>query len=163
MSAQKKKSGKADPPVENAIARNKKARFDYEVLEKFEAGISLVGSEVKSLRNGDVSINEAFARPRNGELWLLGMNIKLYQHANIRNHEPLRPRKLLLHRREIEQIMGLVSERGLTIVPLFLYWKRGVAKVHLAVVRGRRRYDKREVIKKREARREMDRAQRRRF
>ena len=162
MSAQRKKSGKRGSPDENVIARNKKARFTYEVIEKFEAGLSLVGSEVKSLRNRDVSINEAFARPRGGELWLLGMNIKLYQQANVRNHEPLRPRKLLLHRREIGRITGLVSERGLTIVPLSLYWKRGMAKVQLAVVRGRKRYDKREAIKKREAKREMDRAGRRR-
>ena len=147
---------------ENTIARNKKARFSYEVLDTVEAGIELLGSEVKSLRNRDVSINEAFARPRGGELWLLGMNIKPYKQANIRNHEPLRPRKLLLHRREIDRIIGSVSERGHTIVPLQLYWKHGIAKVRLGVVRGRRQYDKREAIRKRESDREIQRAARRR-
>jgi len=146
---------------ENLIARNKKARFEYEVLETFEVGLSLLGSEVKSLRNREVSINEAFVRPRNGELWVLGMNIKPYKQANIRNHEPLRPRKLLLHRREIQRIIGKVSERGHTIVPLVLYWKRGVAKARIALVRGRRQYDKREAIRKREDKREVQRAVRR--
>jgi len=159
MSAGRKKGGSHD---ENVIARNKRARFEYEILEKFEAGISLLGSEVKSLRNRDVSINEAFARPRSGELWLLGMNIKPYAQATIENHEPTRPRKLLLHRREINRLLGRISERGLTIVPLVLYWKRGLAKVQLGLGRGRKRVDKREVIKRREADREIRRALRRR-
>lgn len=153
----------ADKPAddgETTIARNKRARFEFEVIEKFEAGISLVGSEVKSLRNRDVSINEAFARPRKGELWLVGMNIKLYRQANVRNHEPLRVRKLLLHKREITRILAKIAEKGLTLVPLSLYWKRGKAKVCLALVRGRRRYDKRQVIKKRESERDIRRAQR---
>jgi len=157
-----RKKHRKRPADENTIARNKRARFEYEVLEEFEAGISLVGSEVKSLRNRDVSINEAFARPRGGEIWLLGMNIKQYAQANIRNHEPLRPRKLLLHRREINRILGKVAERGLTMVPLRMYWKRGVAKIGLALVRGRKRYDKREAIRKRESARDILRATRRR-
>ena len=156
-------SGKKPPKNdENTIARNKKARFEYEVLDTFEAGIALLGSEVKSLRNRDVSINEAFVRPRNGELWVLGMNIKPYKQANIMNHEPLRPRKLLLHRKELTRIIGQVSERGYTIVPLSLYWRRGIAKANIAVVRGRKRYDKREVIKKRESARDIERATRQR-
>ena len=159
MNANEKKSEAA---AENAIARNRKARFEFEILEKFEAGISLVGSEVKSLRNRDASINEAFARPRNGEIWLLGMNIKPYAQANIRNHEPLRPRKLLLHRREIARITGKVAERGHTVVPLALYWKHGIAKVLLALARGKREFDKRETIKRREAEREIRRERGRR-
>jgi len=141
------------------IARNKKARFEFEILETFEAGIALSGSEVKSLRNRDVSINEAFARPRNGEIWLLGMNIKPYAQATIGRLDPVRPRKLLLHRREIARIIGRVAERGWTLVPLKLYWKRGFAKVQIALARGRRRYDKRQVIKRREAEREIRRAE----
>ena len=157
MSTSRKTTRKSD---ENIIARNKKARFEYEVLDTFEAGIALLGSEVKSLRNRDVSINEAFVRPRNGELWVLGMNIKPYKQANMMNHEPLRPRKLLLHRRELARIIGQVSERGHTIVPLSLYWRRGIAKVRIAVVRGRKRYDKRDVIKRREATRDIERVMR---
>ncbi len=156
----KKRSGLAE---ENLVARNRRARFDFERLEEYEAGIALCGSEVKSLRNRDVSITEAFARPRGNEIWLVGMHIKPYAQANIQNHEPLRPRKLLMHRREINKIIGRVSERGLTLVPLSLYWKHGIAKVRLAVVRGRKRIDKRHVIKNREAAREMQRATRRRM
>ena len=146
---------------ENVIARNRRARFQYDVIETYEAGINLLGSEVKSLRNRDVSINEAFARPRNGELFLLNMNIKPYAQASIRNHDPLRPRKLLMHKREIGRIIGKVSERSYTLVPLTLYWKRGLAKARLALVQGRRKYDRREAIRKREAERDMQRAQRR--
>jgi SsrA-binding protein len=159
MSAKEKKSAASE---ENVIATNRKARFQYEILEKFEAGISLVGSEVKSLRNRDVSIAEAFARPKEGEVWLLGMNIKPYAQANIRNHEPLRPRKLLLHRREIHRITGKVAERGFTLIPLSLYWRHGIAKVLIAVARGKRQFDKRETIKKREAEREIRRERGRR-
>ena len=162
MNPRKAGKDKSDAPGENAIARNKRARFQYEVLETFEAGICLLGSEVKSLRNRDVSINESFARPRDGEIWVMGMNVKPYAQANIQNHEPMRLRKLLLHRRELQRIIGKVSERGLTLVPLRLYWKHGIAKVQLALVRGRRKFDKRQVIKKREAQREMQRAVRRR-
>ena len=160
MSAKEKKPGASE---ENVIATNRKARFEYEIHEKFEAGLSLLGSEVKSLRNRDASIAEAFARPREGELWLLGMNIRPYAQANIRNHDPLRPRKLLLHRNEIRRIIGKVSERGFTLVPLSLYWKHGIAKVLIAVARGKRQYDKRQAIRKREADREIRRQRGRRF
>ena len=159
MSAKEKKSAESE---ENVIATNRKARFEYEILEKFEAGISLLGSEVKSLRNRDVSIAEAFGRPKDEEVWLLGMNIKPYAQANIRNHEPLRPRKLLLHRREIHRMTGKVAERGFTLIPLLLYWKHGIAKVLIAVARGKRQFDKRESIKKREADREIRRERGRR-
>ena len=153
---------KKTSPDANVIARNKRARFEYEVLEQYEAGLSLLGSEVKSLRNGDVSINEAFVRPRDSDLWVVGMNVKLYAQANVRNHDPLRARRLLLHRREIKKIIGKVAERGMTLVPLRLYWKRGMAKMTVALVRGRRKYDKRQVIKKRESDRDIQRAMRRR-
>ena len=143
------------------IARNKRARFEFEILDTYEAGITLLGSEVKSLRNRDVSLNESFARMRGNELWLLGMNIKPYKQARLVNHEPLRPRKLLLHRKEIARICGKMSERGLTLVPLKLYWKRGIAKVLLGLARGKRQYDKRETIKKRQAARDIQRAIRR--
>jgi len=162
MSAKEYKGKKPGETEENVIVRNKKARFEFELLERLEAGIALVGSEVKSLRNRDVSINEAFARPRDGEMWLLGMNIKLYAMAGIRNHEPLRPRKLLLHRREIVRIVGKLTERGFTLVPLSIYWKHGIVKVQLALARGKRQFDKRQTIKKREAEREMRRQMRRR-
>jgi SsrA-binding protein len=142
---------------DNLIARNKRARFEFEILDTYEAGIALLGSEVKSLRNRDVSLHEAFARARGKELWLMGMNIKPYLQATIVNHEPLRPRKLLLHRKEIARICSKISERGLTLVPLRLYWKRGVAKVQLGLARGKRRYDKRETIKKRQAERDIQR------
>ena len=153
MSAKEKKSEAAAD--ETTIARNRKAQFEYEILEKMEVGLRLVGSEVKSLRNHDVSINEAFARPRDGELWLLGMNIKPYAQANIRNHDPVRPRKLLLHRREMVRLLGKVTERGMTLVPLALYWKHGIAKLCLALVRGKKQYDKRDTIRKRESERDI--------
>ena len=156
------KDKKAEASEANVIATNRKARFEYEILEKVEAGLSLLGSEVKSLRNRDVSIAEAFARPKGDELWLLGMNIKPYMQANVRNHEPLRPRKLLLHRREIEKISGKATVRGFTLIPLLLYWKHGIAKVLIAVARGKRQFDKRESIKKREADREIRRERGRR-
>jgi len=151
---------KHDENAADTIASNKKAFFNFEILEKVEAGLALLGSEVKSLRNRDVSIGEAFVRPRGDELFILGMNIKPYLQANIRNHDPLRPRKLLLHKREIRRLIGKVSERGYTIVPLRLYWKHGIAKVQIATARGRRQFDKREAIRKREDRREIRRAAR---
>jgi SsrA-binding protein len=144
------------------IARNKKARYAYDILDTYEAGLSLLGSEVKSLRHRDVSINEAFARPRGDELYILGMNIKPYKQANILNHEPTRPRKLLLHRKEIDRIRAKLAERRLTLVPLRLYWKHGIAKVKLGLARGKRKYDKRQTLKKREAERDIARARRRR-
>jgi len=160
--AERRKHSKPTSGEENIIARNKKARFEYEVLDTFEAGIALLGSEVKSLRNRDVNINDAFVRPRREELWLLGANIKPYAQATIVNHEPLRPRKILLHRREILRIVSRIAERGHTVVPLKMYWKHGKAKVLIGLVRGKRTYDKRETIKKRDAKRDMERALRRR-
>lgn len=142
------------------IARNKKANFQYEILEKFEAGIVLTGTEVKSLRNRKVSINESYAKFRNNEMYIFGMNISPYEQGNRSNHDPTRVRKLLLHRREINRLIGKVQLKGLTIIPISVYFnKRGIAKSELCVARGRRIIDKREKIKKktieRDIRREM--------
>jgi SsrA-binding protein len=162
MSDTKKNASKKEDDIP-AIARNKRARYEFEILEKFQAGIALWGTEVKSLRNGDVSIGEAFARPRGKELFLLGMNIKPYKQASARQHEPLRPRKLLMHRKEIDRICAKLAERGYTLVPLSLYWQRGMAKVCLGLARGKRQYDKRHSLKKRESERDIARAQRQRI
>jgi SsrA-binding protein len=141
---------------------NSKARFNYQILEQAEAGISLVGTEVKSLRGGHASLEEAFARIDRGEVYLYGCHINPYEQGNLNNHEPLRPRKLLLHRREIHKLLTKVTQRGLTLIPLSMYFnKRGLAKVELALVKGKTHGDKREDIKKREHERDMARAMRR--
>jgi SsrA-binding protein len=138
------------------VARNKKAFFNYEIVEKMEAGIVLQGSEVKSIRNGRVAIHEAYARVKNGEVWLIGMDISLYPQAGPHNnHEPRAVRKLLLHRSEINRLIGKTREKGLTLVPLSLYFKDGLAKVQIGLARGKKQYDKRETIKNREAARDL--------
>jgi SsrA-binding protein len=137
---------------------NRKARFDYEILETVEAGIELVGTEVKSIRAGKVSLRDAFARVRRGELFLYGADIALYENAGYAKHEPTRPRRLLLHARETARLAGKVSEKGLTLVPLKIYFKRGWAKIEIGLARARRQYDKREVLKKRETERDIKRA-----
>ena len=143
------------------VAVNRRALHEYEVLELFEAGLALMGSEIKSIRQGRVQLREAYARPERGELWLLNAHISQYAPAGPNGHEPARPRKLLLHKTQIRQLSTAVEEQGLTIVPLRLYLKDGLAKVELALVRGRKRYDKRAVIAKRESQREIARALRR--
>jgi SsrA-binding protein len=140
------------------IATNRRARFEYEVLERVEAGIALVGPEVKALRAGKASLADAYAVVRRGEAWLLNLHISPYGPASRENANPRRERKLLMHRKEIERLAGKVAERGLTLVPLSLYWKDGRAKVEIGLVRGKRRHDKRETIKKRESDRELARA-----
>ncbi|HEX2451939.1 MAG TPA: SsrA-binding protein SmpB [Gemmatimonadales bacterium] len=140
------------------VARNPKATHDYHVLETWEAGIVLTGTEVKSLRNGKASIKEAYARLRNGEVFLEGMNVTPYEQGNRYNHEPVRSRKLLLHRREIERLIGAVEQRGLTLVPLELYFKNGRAKVVLALGKGKKQHDRREDVKRRLDEREAARA-----
>ena len=140
------------------ITTNRKAYHDYHVQESLEAGIVLKGSEIKSIRAGRVNLSDAYARPENGELWLLNSHIASYDAASYNTHEPTRPRKLLLHRKEIDILAGKVMQRGLTLVPLKLYIKRGVAKIELGVVKGKRIYDKRETIIRRDAEREMERA-----
>ena len=142
------------------IADNRRARFDYELLDRVEAGVVLTGTEVKSLREGRVTLAHAYADIRDGEAWLVGASIDEYAQGTVGAHRPERDRKLLLHRREIARLQTQVAERGLTLVPLSLYWKEGRAKVDLAVVRGRRRYDKREAIRRREQDREVQRASR---
>ncbi len=143
------------------IARNKKARFDYEIVETFEAGIALRGSEVKSMRLKKVSIQEAYARIKDGEIFLTGMNIAIYEMANRFNHDPTRERKLLLHRHEIKRLTGKVNEKGFTLVPLRLYFKNGKVKVELGLARGKAKYDKRRAIQKRDVEREMQREMKR--
>jgi SsrA-binding protein len=136
------------------VAQNRKARHDYHVEDTFEAGLVLTGTEVKSLRAGRASLVDGFAEVKDDELWLQGVHIPQYTEGTWTNHEPRRARKLLLHRREIERIESRVNERGLTVVPLALYFKDGKAKVEIALARGKKAYDKRQAIAKREADRE---------
>ncbi|MEA2345492.1 MAG: SsrA-binding protein [Thermoanaerobaculia bacterium] len=139
---------------EKLIASNKKAFHDYFVLQKAEAGVALTGTEVKSLRDGKANIKDSYVLFKDGEAFLFNAHISPYSHGNLQNHEPERNRKLLLHRREIEKLREQVVEKGLTVVPLRLYFKGGKVKVEIAVVRGKKLYDKRETEKKRELDRE---------
>ena len=143
------------------ITVNRKAYHDYLVLERFEAGLALKGTEIKSIREGRVNIRDAYAKPQDGELWLVNAHIAAYRAGNIFNHDPMRPRKLLLHRDELRELIVGVTQKGLTIVPLSLYIKKHVAKVQVALVRGKRQYDKRRAIMDRELEREARRAVRR--
>ncbi|MEM1305065.1 MAG: SsrA-binding protein SmpB, partial [Planctomycetota bacterium] len=158
--AKKNKNAKKtdDDPNQKLIANNRKARHEYEVLEHLECGIQLVGSEVKSLRDGRMSLDEAYGRVKGGEVYLVGCDIQEYPNANVQNHEPKRWRKLLLHRREIHQFAGKAYEKNLTLVPLKMYFKNGRAKVLLGLCRGKKTYDKRESLKKKEMQRDVDRA-----
>jgi SsrA-binding protein len=151
----KRKKRKAAP---GDVATNRQASFRYHLLERFECGIVLTGSEVKSLREGAVQLKDAYAEVRDGEVWLRNMHISPYKPAARDNHEPDRPRKLLLHRREIERLIGKTAERGLTLVPTRVYFSGPRAKVELALARGKEMHDKRRSIKERETRREIDRA-----
>lgn len=139
------------------ITTNRKARHDYHILQTVEAGIVLTGTEVKSLRSGRANLKESFARIENGEVYLHGMHISPYEQGNRYNPDPKRKRKLLLHIFEIRRLTGKVQEKGLTLVPLKLYFKNGKAKVELALVRGKKEYDKRRAIAERDAKREMER------
>ena len=143
---------------EKAIAENRRARHDYQLLERVEAGLVLTGTEVKSLREGRATLAQAYAEVRDGEAWLVGAEIATYDQGNRANHEPMRARKLLLHRREIDSLYGKVREKGLTIVPTRLYFKDGRVKVELAVARGKEQRDKRRDLAERDARRQMERA-----
>ena len=137
--------------------KNKKARFNYHIEDSLEAGLVLEGSEVKSLRLGRGSLEEAFARIHDGEVILYGMHISPYEQATVRQHDPIRPRKLLLHRREIGRVLEKAMAQGYTLVPLKLYWKRGNAKIELGIAQGKREFDKRESIKKRDSTRDIQR------
>jgi SsrA-binding protein len=143
---------------EKLIAENRRARHDYHLTDRVEAGLVLTGSEVKSLRAGGAQLRRSFADIRDGELWLVGVHIATYEQAGIQNHEPDRDRKLLLHRREIDSLLGKVQERGFTLVPTKLYFKDGRAKVEIALAKGKDVRDRRREIAKREADRQIDRA-----
>jgi len=149
-------------PGEKIVATNRRARHDYQIEERFEAGIVLTGSEVKSLRGGRASITESYARVQDGEVWLENLHVPPYEQGEKRGYDPKRRRKLLLRRAEIERLVGKTAERGLTLVPLRLYFSHGLAKVELGLGRGKRAYEKRQAIAEREHRREMDQAIRRR-
>lgn len=140
------------------IANNRKARHDYHIDDTIEAGMVLTGSEIKSIRAGQINLRDSFATIRNGEAWLMNAHISPYKQASRQNHEPKRERKLLLHRREIDRLTGKLQEKGLTLVPLKVYLKNGRAKVELGLARGKKTYDKRQTLRERDDRRQMDRA-----
>ena len=163
MAAKNSKSSKPDREHDNErlIAQNRKARHEYEVIDTMECGIVLVGSEVKSLRSGHLMLDDAYGRVRNGEVWLLGCEIQEYVQANRFNHDPKRPRKLLMHRREVAKFANRAKEHGLTLVALKMYFKAGRAKVLLGLCKGRKLHDKREKMKKATVQRDIQRAMRR--
>ena len=148
----------ADASEIQPIARNKRARHDYHILETWEAGLVLTGTEVKALRAGKASLGDAFGIVKDGEAFLLNLHIAPYEQGNVFNHEPTRTRKLLLHRREIRRLIGAVERQGLTLVPLELYFKRGIAKVAIALAKGKKLHDKRDAARRRDAEREIARA-----
>jgi SsrA-binding protein len=137
------------------VTTNRKARHDFEILDTYEAGLSLTGSEIKSIRAGHVNLREGFVQPRGDELWLLNVHIASYEQAGMFGHDPLRPRKILLHRREIDRIMSQVQEKGLTLVPTIMYLTRGLAKVEIALARGKKNYDKRSALRERDSERQI--------
>ncbi len=145
-------------PGEKLIAENRKARHEYQLLDRVEAGLVLAGSEVKSLREGRVTLAQAYADVRGSEVWLVGADIPVYAHGNMQNHDPTRDRKLLLHRGEIASLIGKVKEGGLTLVPTRLYFKDGKVKIELALARGKEQRDKRRDIAQRDANRQIERA-----
>ena len=150
-------SPKGDAEGQKTVVSNRKARHDYEILERYETGIVLTGAEVKSLRGGRGSLAEAYARVRGHEIWLEGMHIPPYEQAMDKTRwEPIRPRKLLLHRKEIDRLIGTTAEKGLALIPLRVYFAHGLAKVELGLARGRRQFEKRPAIAEREHRRAMD-------
>ena len=163
------KSGKAAQKAadrerdnDRLVAQNRRARFEYEILDTLECGIVLVGSEVKSLRRGEITLEEAYARLRGNEAWLLGCDIPEYKWSNQLNHQPRRPRKLLMHKRELKRFAARAGEKGLTLVPLKVYFKEGRAKVLLGLGKGKQLHDKRHSIKEKSMKRDIDRAMRRR-
>ncbi|MCA9152086.1 MAG: SsrA-binding protein SmpB [Planctomycetales bacterium] len=157
----KKKSG--EDPNERLVAENRKARHNYEIVSTLECGLVLVGSEVKSLRNGRMSLDEAYGRVKDNEVWLIGADVSEYAQASQMNHQPKRVRKLLMHRQEIRKFARQAVEKGLTLVPLRVYFKEGKAKVLMGLCRGRKLHDKREVLKRADSQREIQRTMRRRI
>jgi len=148
---------RTDAEGEQTVASNRRARHDYQLIERFETGIKLTGDEVKSLKGGRGSLTDTYARVRSGEVWLEGMHVPAYEQGDKRRHEALRPRKLLLHRRQIEHLDSEIREKGLTLVPLRVYVTHGMLKVEIALARGKREYEKRQAIAKRDAQREVER------
>jgi SsrA-binding protein len=142
---------------DRVVAQNRKARHEFHVLETWEAGIVLQGTEVKSLRDGKANLQDAFARLTNGELWLYNMHVSPYEQGNRFNHDPLRPRKLLMHRNQLRKLVGQAEQQGLTLVPLDIHFTRGLAKVNLALVRGKKLHDKRDTLRQRAEQRDMER------
>lgn len=157
MAKKDKKDKKNNSVSSGEIARNKKALFNYEVIEKFEAGIVLLGTEVKSLRDRGVNMYDSYASFKKGELFIVNMHISPYHFGNRNNHEPLRERKLLMKKREIKRLYGKIKEQGLTLIPISLYFSRGKVKVELALAKGKKLHDKRETLKKKALDREMER------
>ena len=150
--------GNKKQPTKQIIASNRKARHNYSILDVYEAGVSLVGTEVKSLREGQASLVDAFATVDDGEVWLRNMHIPEYQHGTLTNHDPRRTRKLLLHRRQIDMLIGKIRDGNLTLVPLSVYFTEGKVKVELALARGKQAHDKRQDLARRDAQREVTRA-----
>jgi SsrA-binding protein len=147
--------------MEKAIATNRKAYHDYHIEETYEAGISLLGTEVKSIRNGRVNLKDSYAIIKESEVFLLNCHISPYSHGNLQNHDPLRTRKLLLNRREIDRLWGKLSQKGFTLVPLKIYFIKGKAKLEIGLVKGKRKYEKRDSLREKEAKREIERHMRR--
>ena len=159
---EKKSAAKPADEAVRLVSENRKARFRFEIMDTLECGIQLTGSEVKSLRDGKLSLEEAYARVKEGEVWLVGADIAEYPQATLWNHAPKRPRKLLMKRQEVEKFAGLAHEKGLTLIPLKVYFNsRGLAKVLLGLGRGKKLHDKRETMKRADSQREIDRALRR--
>ncbi|HHN64031.1 MAG TPA: SsrA-binding protein SmpB [Nitrospirae bacterium] len=144
------------------VCQNRKAYHDYDIIETYEAGIVLTGTEVKSLREGRANLKDSYVIIKEGEAWLLNCHISPYSHGNIMNHDPVRTRKLLFHKKEIQRLMGQIAQKGYTLIPLKIYFKGPWAKVEVALAKGKRKYEKRDRIREREAQREIDRAMKRR-
>lgn len=144
---------------EKVVVTNRKARHEYEITDSLEAGLVLVGSEVKSIRAGGVNLSDSYARVIKGEVWVIGMHVSPYKEASIQNHDPLRERKLLLHWNEIKKLTRKIEEKGFTLIPLKIYFKNNKAKLELGIARGKRQYDKKVTIAQRDAKREMEREQ----
>jgi len=144
---------------EKTVVTNRKARYEYEIIDQVEAGLVLVGSEVKSLRAGRANLGDAYGRVTKGEVWVIGMHISPYKEATSQNHDPLRERKLLLHRSEIKKLTRRIDEKGFTLIPLRLYFRKNIAKIELGIARGKRQYDKKVAIAQKDAKREMEREQ----
>ncbi len=146
------------PDTVRVVARNRKASYEYHLMDRYEAGLVLMGSEIKSIQLGRISLQEAFVTDQNGELWVLNMHIAEYKQAADQGHAPRRPRKLLLHRKEINRIIGEITRKGYTVVPTQLHLKRGLAKLEIAVARGKKLYDKRQTMREKDDRRQAERA-----